>query len=95
MKQFKLEKTILYINFIAVIYFVVLALISYYSIEGTLFNVIAQIITIPLLLFLFFSLAYSTNKIITNKREKSILSIFILSSLSIIFLIILTIIQMR
>lgn len=95
MKNFKFEKSILYLNIFAIIYFAVLGILSYYPIEITLFNVIAQILTIPLLLFLIFSLGYSFYKIIKNQKNRNVLTILILSLLSIIFLIILTIIQMK
>ena len=95
MKTMKFEQIILRINIFSLIYFTVLIAISYYPIEITLFNVIAQIITIPLLLFLIFSLGYSFFKIIKKQKNRDVFLILILSLLSIIFLTILTIIQMR
>lgn len=95
MKTIKIETTILYITLAAVAYFILLAILSYYPIENTSIGVIGEMITIPLLLFLIFSFGYSIYKFIKKKSDKTIISIFILSSLTILFLLILTTLQMR
>jgi heme O synthase-like polyprenyltransferase len=95
MKTINLEKIIFYINIIALVYFAALAILSYYPIEITFFNVIAQIISLPLLMFLIFSLGYSSFEIIKKEKKKNTISIFILSLTSISSLIVLTIIQLK
>ena len=94
MDKYYIEKVILYINIFALIYFSFLAYLSYYPIELTLFNVIAQLITIPLLLFLVFSFGYCLYRLIKKEARKNLILSFILSITSISFLVILTIIQM-
>jgi len=95
MNKYNLEKGILYFNIFALIYFAFLALLSYYPVEMTLFNVIAQIITIPLLLFLIFTFGYCIYRFIKKEKRKAIILSFVLSFTSISFLVILTIIQMN
>ena len=95
MKTIKIETVILYTTFAAAAYFILLGILSYYPIEITLFGVIRELITIPLLLFLIFSFGYSIYIIIKKPRNKTIISIFILSLISIAFLVIITTIQMR
>ena len=95
MKTIQRETTILYITLAAVAYFILLAILSYYPIETTSIGVIGEMITIPLLLFVIFSFGYSLYNIIKKPRNKTIISIFILSLISIAFLVIITTIQMR
>ena len=94
MNKYYVEKGLLYINVFALIFFSFLAYLSYYPIEVTLFNVIAQLITIPLLLFLVFSIGYCSHRLIKKGTRKNLIMSFILSMTSISFLVILTIIQM-
>ncbi len=94
MNQNTLEKGILSMNIFSLIYFLVLAVISYYPIQITLFEVVAQIITIPLILFLLFSIGYCTIRFLKKERRANLISSFMLSLISILFLVILTIIQM-
>ncbi|TVZ55403.1 hypothetical protein OD91_0650 [Lutibacter sp. Hel_I_33_5] len=94
MKQIKLEKTILLINVIATLYFIALILISFYPIENNSFNVIAHTITIPSLLFMAFSLGYSTYRLLKNKINKKIILIFFFSLQAITVIISVILIQM-
>ena len=94
MDKYYIEKVVLYINIFALLYFSFLAYISFYPIELTLFNVIAQLITIPLLLFLVFSFGYCSYRLIKKEARKNLILSFILSITSISFLVILTIMQM-
>lgn len=89
------EKAMVSVNIIALVYFIILAILSYHPYESTLFNAIAQIVTIPLLLVLIFSLGYSVFRIISKQMNREVVSLLVLSSLSVLFLVVLTIIQMN
>lgn len=94
MKNLNLSKILLGLNIFAILYFITLAVISYFSYENTIFNAIAELITLPLIFFLVFSLGYSIYELVKKHWSKMILVNGILSLSSIVFLIILTANQM-
>ena len=87
-------KIIFYAGIFSLIYFIILIVLSYYQVEIQLVNIIGEMITIPLLLFLLFSLVYSIINVVKGVRSKLIFSILSLSTITIILLIVVTIVQL-
>ncbi len=89
------ENIILSLNLASLVYFIILVILSYYPIEMILFNSIAELITIPLLIFLAFSTVYAIQKIRRKEHIKIYYIVLIVSFTTIAFLSTVTIIQMR
>ncbi|MFA7449181.1 MAG: hypothetical protein WCY77_12175 [Weeksellaceae bacterium] len=91
----KLERIILLLNIVSLIYFAILALLTYYPIDSNALQVVGEILTIPLFFVILLSFFYALLKLIRKEKTRNVLPIFIVSAISIIFLVILTVIQLN
>lgn len=91
----KLEKIILLSNSASLIYFAILAVLSYYSIDSEALQVVGEILTIPLFFVILLSFFYALLKLIRKEKTRNVLPIFIVSVISLVFLVTLTIIQLN
>jgi|GEM_PF-2326274 heme O synthase-like polyprenyltransferase len=91
----KLEKIILLSNSVSLIYFAILAVLSYYPIDSEALQVVGEILTIPLFFVILLSFFYALLKLIRKEKTRNVLPIFIVSVISLVFLVTLTIIQLN
>lgn len=91
----KLEKIILLSNSASLIYFAIFAVLSYYPIDSEALQVVGEILTIPLFFVILLSFFYALLKLIRKEKTRNVLPIFIVSVISLVFLVTLTIIQLN
>ncbi len=88
-------KYIKILSFFTLLYFLILVGISIINIKTpSLFNIIGEIITIPLLLFTAFGFIFSSIKLIKGERGVLLTSILILNLCTIVLLTVTTLSQM-
>ena len=86
-----LKKILLIFSTLALLYIILLVILSYTNYESASFNLIGQIITIPVILFTICCFIFSIVKSIL--KDKNYLSIMGINIITIIIMIIFTIIQ--
>lgn len=81
---------------VAMLYFTYLVYISYFPIQdGGVIRVIGELLTIPLLLGVFVGFVYSLVQLVKRKEPGHHLLILAINSITLIFLIIVTVIQLK
>lgn len=85
------KKILLILSTLALLYITLLVALSYTSYESANFNIVAQIITIPTILFTVGCFVFSIIKLIL--KEKNYLIVMGVNTLTIILMVIFTIIQ--
>lgn len=87
----KLLKVICYLSVFLFLYFIVLVGLTYFPVEITLFNVVAELLTIPAILSLVFCFAFCSYQLFKKNYIKLILIPFLLNLTTIILLVVETV----
>ncbi len=82
MKNGKIPKWIFYLNILALLFLIVLILRTYYELNIIIFEAFAELLTIPCILFVVFSLFYSVYNFFKSDRSKTVLITLLLSLIS-------------
>lgn len=94
---FSIKKWLLYIGLFSLAYFIFLIYLSYFPLktgEGFI-QFTGELITIPLLLIMLFSFAFSIFKIFKGDKSKAYVLIFTINLISILLLAYITYLQIR
>lgn len=88
-------KILLYVSIFSFLYFMFLIYISYFPpLKMDIIRVFGELITLPLLIIVFFSFVYGLVKMLKKVNVNFYVPIFVLNFCTIIFLTIITFIQM-
>lgn len=95
MTTLQLDRLLCYGNLFAWLYFVLLAVLSYFPIELQLIQVLTELLILPLLLLVLCSVGYYAYLLFSKVKRPLLVMNLLLSMGCLVFLVVLTVVQMN